>query len=609
MGFLSKNAITALRIYTQAYNYLTKMYGQSRNVFTPSSPYGQLLTVLSNIGELIFYYIEAAISELNFATAKNVASIYGLSRLTGHNPTRAISAIGKLALVPKTDAAQSVAGNYIVIADKTEVQCLDNSLIYIMFLDAAEKRIDKTSKETFYFSIREGSIQSQTFTGTGASMQSFSVVTNNPTDHFYTRVRVNGIEYSIYESLYDMAPQERGCLVKTGISGGIDVYFGNGNFGRKPPAGSSIEVEYLISRGPIGNLKGTTAATFNFITEAKDEYGAPVNLNDTFQIFASQAPDFGSAPENPDFTRLIAPHASKSFVLANPDSYIYFLKKYGFFSFVNAYNTKDDQYIDDDNIVYLVLIPDITAKLTTDIDYFTLPTEEFTLTADEKQRVYDLLDSSGQMLITAENRIVDITVHKYAINVVLRYFDNADQAQIRSLIRSRLNEYFTKVKRRDRIPRSDLVSLIEQVPGVDSVNVFFVSEENETAIRNGYYTIDVTGYDPVTKQRALLSTKNITLAPGEDPMLGLDDFGDIKIGDNQLVIIRGDWYDRNNNYYETYPNDNKLSSLNIFFKESIKADLYNQLQNHNFENLRNNTITTNTNTVTANTNPSSMLGG
>lgn len=606
MGFLSKNAITALRIYTQAYNYMTKVYGQSKNAFTPASPYGQLLTVLSNIGELVFYYIEAAITELNFATAKNAASIYGLSRLTGHNPTRAISAMGKIALVPRTDAAQGIQGNYIVIKDKTELQCVDNGLIYIMFLDSAEKRIDKTSQETFYFTIREGTIQAQSFTGLGTSMQSFSVITNNPTDHFYTRVRVNGVEYSVYESLYDIGPEEKGCLVKTGISGGIDVYFGNGNFGRKPPAGSSIEIEYMISRGPIGNLQGNLGATFNFITEAADEFGSTVNLNDVFQVFVSMSPDFGSAPENPDFTRIIAPRASKSFVLANPDSYIYFLKKYGFFSFVNAYNTKDDQYIDDDNIVYLVLIPDIKAKLTTDLDYFTLPLEEFTLTTVEKDRVYELLDNSGQMLITAENRIIDINVRKYAINVVLRFFDNADKAQVRSIIRSRLNEYFLNVKRRDRIPRSDLVSLVEQVPGVDSVNVFFVSEENETAIRNGYYEIDVVGYDPVTRQTALLSTKRITLTTGEDPGLGLDDFGDIKIAENEIVVIRGDWYDRNNNYYEIYPDDHKLSSLNIFFKEGIKADLYNQIQNQNFERLRNRTLAASNGT--ADTNASSILG-
>jgi hypothetical protein len=116
----------------------------------------------------------------------------------------------------------------------------------------------------------------------------------------------------------------------------------------------------------------------------------------------------------------------------------------------------------------------------------------------------------------------------------------------------------------------------------------------------------VVGYDPVTKQTALLSTKRINLTTGEDPGLGLDDFGDIRIDDNEIVVIRGDWYDRNNNYYEEFPDDNLLSSLNIFFKEGIKADLYNQLQNQNFERLRNRTLTTSD--TTADTNPSAVLG-
>ena len=38
-----------------------------------------------------------------------------------------------------------------------------------------------------------------------------------------------------------------------------------------------------------------------------------------------------------------------------------------------------------------------------------------------------------------------------------------------------LDEYFLNVNRRDRIPRSDIISIIENVEGIDSVNVFFIS--------------------------------------------------------------------------------------------------------------------------------------
>ena len=46
---------------------------------------------------------------------------------------------------------------------------------------------------------------------------------------------------------------------------------------------------------------------------------------------------------------------SNSFVLANPNNYIYYLSKYDFWSFIDAYNTKNDEYLDDDNIIYLFL--------------------------------------------------------------------------------------------------------------------------------------------------------------------------------------------------------------------------------------------------------------
>jgi len=588
MSFLSKNRIRAIQIYQDAYSYLTRVYNQSSNIFTPSSPFGQLLTVSANIGELIFYYIESAISELNIARARNIESIYGLSRLTGHNPTRGISAEGKLGLKIKTDGIAAITGNYVSINDKTRLSCTNNGFEYFIKLAGNDIKVDKTEVNVTYVKIFQGKFDFQTFTGTGNPLQSFSVIAGSPVDQYMVEVFVNGKQYKKVESIYDMNFNEEAVLVKTGISGGIDIYFGNNYFGKYPDSGAIITVEYVKTVGAAGNIAGIDQVNFKFIDTGSDEFGNPVTLSDVFDIEVSQAPSFGTNTENPDFTRLIAPRASKSFVLANPTAYIYFLQKYSYFSFIDAYNTKNDQYIDDDNIIYLTLIPDISKKLTSDLDYFNLPTDEFTLTEGEKIQVYDLIDRSGQMLITAENRIVDVELKKYSVNIVLRYFDNVDKRQIRAAIRSILNDYFINVKRRDRIPRSDLISLIEEIQGIDSVNLFFVSDENEKAIRNGYYLVEVTGYDPITQQQQIIETKKIVLATGEDPNLGLDGFGDIVIGQNELAIIRGGWEDRNGNYIEEYPDPDKMSSLNIYFKESAKADIYNMMQQEKLNQLRKN---------------------
>jgi hypothetical protein len=171
-------------------------------------------------------------------------------------------------------------------------------------------------------------------------------------------------------------------------------------------------------------------------------------------------------------------------------------------------------------------------------------------------------------------------------------------------IRSTLNDYFLKVNRRDRIPRSDLISLIEDIPGIDSVNVFFISEENENAIRNGFYFVPVYGVDPATDQRVLIENKKIVLIEGEDPQLGLDEFGDIIIGSDDIAVIRGGWQDRNGTYFEETPVKNGIGSLNVFFKNVTAANLYNKTQQERFNELKRNkgtTIATSNNARATNT--------
>ena len=112
--FLSKIRIKASEIYEDAYEWLQKVYDQSKVVFTPASPFGQVLSVLSNIAELILYYIEASISELNINKARSADSIYGLAQLTGHNAFRGSCARGMISLRINNENDE-IEGNYLEI--------------------------------------------------------------------------------------------------------------------------------------------------------------------------------------------------------------------------------------------------------------------------------------------------------------------------------------------------------------------------------------------------------------------------------------------------------------------------------------------------------------
>lgn len=591
MSFFSKTRIKATELFADSFAYLQRTYDQAREVFTPASPFGQILTVVANLGEMIFFYIEAVATELNISRARNIESIYGLSRLTGHDPTRGISAKGIIGLRLNTNASTLVEGDFVQINNYAPLEVGQNGLSYFLRFDSDFIRLEKTSREFVNVEIIQGQIEDQSFTGTGLPLQSYNLTTKDPTDQFMVRVHVDGELWENKDSLYDMNADEKAVLVKTSVNGGLSVFFGTNQFGYPPPLGSSIKVSYVKTRGIAGNIGGKNI-DIKFKEPGTDYLGNEVDLTEVLSLNIVRNPNFGSDSEDPAFTRLIAPYQSNSFVLANPNNYIHYLSKYNFFSFIDAYNTKDDQYIDDDNIIYLFLIPDIKNKITSDKDYFSVPTEEFSLTVDEKAQVYEILNNSGRQMVTAEVRINDPIIKKYVLNIVLRFFEGYDRDEMRAAIRENLNDYFLNVNRRDRIPKSDIISIIENVDGVDSVSVFFISEENENAIRNGYYYVPVYGTDPATDQKTLIENKKIVLAEGEDPQLGLDSFGDIVIGNEDIAIIRGGFEDRNGNEYLEVPTPNKLGSLNIFFKESIANNLYNKTQQKRFESTKRNRGTT-----------------
>ena len=63
--------------------------------------------------------------------------------------------------------------------------------------------------------------------------------------------------------------------------------------------------------------------------------------------------------------------------------------------------------------------------------------------------------------------------------IFLRIFDTADANTVNNEVLSTITNYLINVRRRDKIPKSDLIALLENIKGVDSVNISFISEENE----------------------------------------------------------------------------------------------------------------------------------
>lgn len=231
--FLNTTRVVASEIITDAKTYIGRIYNRAGTLFTTASPFSQILEVMSEIGEMLLFYIEDATVEQNIYTAQQPESIYGLSRLAGHDPTRGFAAFGEITFrwAAGVDLSK-VVGDAINIPVNTEISFDANGLSYMVRTNKDQFRIEKTNNSTFTASILQGKIETQTVTATGVKLQSFNIQPGGFTDHNLVSVSVNGELWTKFNSLYEMLPSDKGYIIKTGIGGGLDIYFGNGNFGQ-----------------------------------------------------------------------------------------------------------------------------------------------------------------------------------------------------------------------------------------------------------------------------------------------------------------------------------------------------------------------------------------
>jgi len=586
MSILKPNKLKFGEIFLQVRNYLVEVYNQTGDIFSVSSPYGQILNVLQSFVQLIFLYLEDSLVELNILTATKRRSIYGFARLAGHNPTRSISSEGTINIKWKPTVSE-LNFSYVNFLDKTIINCETNGLPYIVRIsnEMESMKINKTNTDLIPLKIIQGELSSQVVTGKGTELQSFFIKDKKSIDNENVRVYVNGEPLEIVDSLYDMTKGSKQCIVKTGITDGIDIYFGNQDFGFIPDSGSNIRIEYILTDGYAGNVFGKTN---NIKWKWKDPIfsnnGIEIDFNEYVYVSIDKPIVLGADAEDPSLTKLIAPKTSRSYVLANTENYVNFFSRFNY-SYVDAYTTYEDQYISDDNVIYLFLIPDVERRLQTNSDYFSTNLTNFYLDEEEKAALYRYLNKSGQQMISSELSIVDPILTKYVMNIFLRIFDTANPGKVNSDVLAKVTDYLLKVKRRDKIPKSDLITILEGINGIDSVNIAFISETNEKAIVDGYYYKNIETFDQVRGIKTVQQVK-VTIPTNTDPNLGLDDFGDLVIGLNEMPIFRGAFYDRFGNYFEDGLSDNSYSSVNVIIKEVIKETTAIRKMNQNKDALK-----------------------
>ena len=139
--------------------------------------------------------------------------------------------------------------------------------------------------------------------------------------------------------------------------------------------------------------------------------------------------------------------------------------------------------------------------------------------------------------------IFDPELCKYAMYVYVSLKSSKyNKELIKKQIRHLIGEFFTNIQSDIFIPKSDIIhTLKNNIEGIDSVDVYILSQKNEEALYKEQYTEDVYVMNNITGQY-IKKTENVKVYKGENPNLGLDNHGNIYLtSDSQFPVLMGGW--------------------------------------------------------------------
>ena len=563
------SAISFSGIKAEIERYLTDEYGKAGVLYSPASPYGQILSVLENLHQLSILYLKNAITQLDLSqpNAINPRVIRSAAIYAGHVPGRGISATGTLrfSLKSTTDIEKDIPGGRITINNKVLMRNNTNSLNYSTNIGIERITHKITPNYLFYLNIIQGKWNARTFTSTGAALQTFSISETGGKDveNFNIEVYVNGVLWSIKKHLYELLPDEEACIVRTGFNGGIDLIFGNGGFGSIPQLAAPIGVRYLATDGSAGNIFRRTRDDFKFIDEIIDGNGESIDVTKIFNVDIATDINFGADPESILFTKSILPIASNNYVLGTAQQYAYEIKKLGVFSHVNAYEKT--------GTIFIVATPNIRLFKNQNANYFTISLRAFELDQYEIGKINKYLKTSGTLQLTRKYKIQSPKLSFYVMNVYVMSYSDATSDSVRAQILDKISEYFLSLKRIDRIPKLDLIKELSDISDIHSVDLQFVCKKNEDYHKaNINRTHNANGLIAGRFRRPIGLRPDPNYSPtvtkGLDPVLG-----DIIFEPDEIPVIRGGWRDRNNIYYSAEIDGNQMKSVNIINKGVVDS--------------------------------------
>lgn len=539
--------------------YLSNVLGSIGMQYSHSQIFSVIFDGIKGIMQNAMFYIEDALTEQNIFTATRQKSVYSLAKISGYEPYYGCTAVGTVIGQINANLNLDNKTTKIYIQNYSRLINMMNGLMYLIILPTEYYVIDLAKPIIKHeFKVVQGRLETDQYVAVGMPWETININTNELWDKDYFKVLVNGVEWEQCASIYDMYEGGQQYVLRTGYEGGIEIMFGNGNYGKILTGGSNIEIRMVKHSGATGNISSSDITSFRLQSLGYDTIGNSVNVN-TYMLFSLQNPICGGTnSDNANFIKSVIGYNSRSLVLASEDNFKLFFRRFSFIGYVNCWSEHNSMCIT------ATCLSNKAREVNGIDEYYKLDPNELLLTDSQKEMISETLSNSKKTFAGVTLKFQDPIIRRYAIICYVKV-DNIYNKETTSIgIKTTLANYFMGLFNNVQfIAKSDLIKrILDENGSIKSIDIDIISELAEQTYANGYYNKYelklINGEYKYMPVKVMYETNS---SPG------LDDFGNIVLDSKlEIPVLHGNF-----NYYINKTNDKKIGLNNVIKIDTIQV--------------------------------------
>jgi len=328
-----------------------KVYFQNQSEFADynfeASGLSNLLDVLAYNTHINGLTANFALNEAFIGTAQLRSSVVSLAEGIGYIPYSRIPSSGIINLSLNLAGVAGRPASISIAAGKTFTASVDDITYTFQTRESISAEDNGSGLYTFVdgddnqnIQIYEGTLNTKTFIADAPAQNAIYVIPEAALDTSTAVVRVyatpSSSAFATYTNLIDattLSSTSTLYILKEAPNGYFELSFGDGStFGSAPPAGSKIEIEYLVSAGPAANEATGFASGVDYSFGGTDyqflvtsvSASAGGSFKESLESIRKNAP-FQYAAQN----RMVTAADYSTLILRNFGSYISDIKTWG----------------------------------------------------------------------------------------------------------------------------------------------------------------------------------------------------------------------------------------------------------------------------------------